>query len=74
LLPQDLIAFAQSTYPALRDTDAKDIYITGSGYKWEGSVELSERAWEAIGDSLSQVNINVRRGMYPLASTDVVDG
>ena len=39
LLPQDPIAFAQSTHPALRDADAKDIYITGSGYKWEGSVE-----------------------------------
>ena len=39
LLPQDPIAFAQSTHPALRDADAKDIYITGSGYKWEGNVE-----------------------------------
>lgn len=63
LPPQDLIAFAQSTYPALRDADAKDIYITGSGYKWEGSAELSERAWEAFSTSLKQVYVYVRDGM-----------
>ena len=38
------------------------------------NVELSERAWEAFSTSLGQVNVHVRRGMYPLASTEAVGG
>ena len=35
-LPRDVIAFARSTYPVLRDTYAKDIVVMGFGIDWEG--------------------------------------
>ena len=36
---------------------------------WEGSAELSERAWKTFGTNLYQVTIK-SRGMYSLSSED----
>ena len=60
----------------MRDTDAKDITMKGSGIHWDGRVELSERAWETFNSGVNEVSLSVRSGTYLVvteSSREVVD-
>ena len=78
LLPQDVIALAQSNFTSLQNTKVKDLVVVGFGggnFPMDGA-EILEGNWEGVYTNMYRVTLSFRHGVYPLASkdsTDVID-